>query len=77
MKLTIYKNVALASLTAAVLSACGGGGTCGSCAVRVPYGSKLIFVAPSILPSLANTTGINYMGVYNPTSTAISNISYS
>ncbi len=77
MKPTIYKNLALASLTAAVLTACSSGGTCGSCAVPVPAGSKLIFVAPSILPSLANTTGINYMGVYNPTNTAINNISYS
>ena len=77
MKLTNYKNLALAGITAAVLTACSSGGTCGSCAVPVPAGSNLIFVAPSILPSLANTTGINYMGVYNPTNTAINNISYS
>ena len=78
MKSTNYKNLALAGITAAVLTACSSGGTCGSCAIPVPAtGSKLIFVAPSILPSLANTTGINYMGVYNPTTTAISNISYS
>ncbi len=77
MKSTNYKNLALAGITAAVLTACSSGGTCGTCAIPVPAGSKLIFVAPSILPSLANTTGINYMGVYNPTTTAISNISYS
>ena len=77
MKPTNYRNLALAGMTAAVLTACSSGGTCGSCAIPVPAGSKLIFVAPSILPSLANTTGINYMGVYNPTNTAISNISYS
>ncbi len=77
MKPTNYKNLALAGITAAVLTACSSGGTCGTCAIPVPAGSKLIFVAPSILPSLANTTGINYMGVYNPTTTAISNISYS
>jgi hypothetical protein len=77
MKPTNYKNLALAGITAAVLTACSSGGTCGSCAVPVPAGSNLIFVAPSILPSLANTTGVNYMGVYNPTTTAISNISYS
>ena len=78
MKTTIYKNLALAGITAAVLTACSSGGSCGSCAVPVPTeDSKLIFISPSILPSLANVRGVNYMGLYNPTNTAISNISYS
>lgn len=34
-------------------------------------------VAPSILPSLANKTGINYVGVYNPSDVAISGVKYS
>lgn len=63
----------LSAITAAVLSACGGGGNCADCVV--PAG-QLIFVAPSIIPSLANTTGINYMAVYNPSTAAISGISY-
>ncbi|AUR52736.1 DUF1554 domain-containing protein [Aquella oligotrophica] len=70
------QNLALAGITAAVLSACGGGS--GGCCTVPPNGnSQLIFVAPSILPSLANKTGINYMGVYNPSDVAISGIKYS
>jgi hypothetical protein len=70
------QNLALAGITAAVLSACGGGS--GGCCTVPPSGnSQLIFVAPSILPSLANKTGINYMGVYNPSDVAISGIKYS
>ncbi len=71
-----FQNLALSALAAAVLSACGGGS--GGCCTVPPSGnSQLIFVAPSILPSLANRTGINYMGVYNPSDVAISGISYS
>jgi len=69
-------NLALSAITAAVLTACGGGGSCGNC--TTPSGTgQLIFVAPSILPSLANKSGINYMGVYNPSDVTISGISYS
>ena len=43
MKSTNYKNLALAGITAAVLTACSSGGTCGTCAIPVPAtGSKLI-----------------------------------
>lgn len=76
MKKSAIKNLVISSI-AAVLSACGGGGSCSGCAVPSGTNSQLIFVAPSILPSLANKTGINYMGVYNPSTVAISGISYS
>jgi len=59
------------------MSACGGGSSCGNCTTPGPNGGQLIFVAPSILPSLANKSGINYMGVYNPSDVTISGISYS
>lgn len=39
--------------------------------------NTLTLVSPSIIPSLANKTGINYVGVYNPSDVAISGISYS
>lgn len=69
------QNFALAGISTAVLSACGGGG--GGCCTVPPSGnSELIFVAPSILPSLANKSAVNYMGVYNPSDKAISGISY-
>jgi|GEM_PF-2873064 len=71
------QNIALSSLAAAVLTACGGGGSCANCTTPGPNGGQLIFVAPSILPSLANKSGINYMGVYNPSEVTISGISYS
>jgi len=70
-------NLALSALTASVLTACGGGGSCANCTTPGPNGGQLIFVAPSILPSLANKSGINYMGVYNPSDVTISGISYS
>lgn len=70
------QNLALAGISAAVLSACGGGGG-GCCSVPPSANSELIFVSPSILPSLANKTGVNYMGVYNPSTVAISGITYS
>lgn len=71
------QNIALSTVVAVILSACAGGGRCGNCIVPGVETSQLIFVAPSILPSLANKTGINYMGVYNPSDVDINGISYS
>ena len=68
----IIRNLAAAA-GLATLVACGGGGSCPS---NLPQNGQLVFVAPSILPSLANKTGINYMGVYNPSTVAINGISY-
>ena len=56
------------------LTSCSGGGSCSNCAKPT---DQLVLVAPSILPSLANKTGINYMGVYNPSNLTVSGISYS
>ncbi len=71
------QNIALSTVVAVILSACAGGGRCGNCIVPSVEASQLVFVAPSILPSLANKTGINYMGVYNPSNVDINGISYS
>lgn len=71
----ILQPLALKTLIAATLSACCGGN--GSTSNGGNNSQQLIIVAPSILPSLANKTGINYMGVYNPSDVAISGISYS
>ncbi len=69
-------NLVLSTVVAAVLSACGGGGSCANCSTS-GVSSQLVFVAPSILPSLSNKTGINYMGVYNTSDVGISGIKYS
>ncbi len=68
---------ALGILAAAVLSACSGGGGSGSSGGGGQNSQQLLMVAPSILPSLANKTGINYVGVYNPSDVAISGVKYS
>ena len=62
MEIVLRKNkkntYALGILAAAVLSACSGGGGSGSSGGG-GSSQQLLMVAPSILPSLANKTGIN------------------
>ncbi len=75
MNMTKFLKNITTMLALATLVACSSGG---SCPPNLPAqeAGKLVFVAPSILPSLANKTGINYMGVYNPSKTTINGISY-
>lgn len=68
-------RIGLSLLTTAVLSACSSGGS--DNISRGVTSNTLTLVSPSIIPSLANKIGINYMGVYNPSDVTISGISYS
>lgn len=66
---------AVGILATAVLSACSGSGSSSGGGGQNSQ-PLLMMVSPSILPSLANKTGINYVGVYNPSNVAISGIKY-
>lgn len=61
--------------TTTLLFACSSSGNVNSSTAS--QNNSLSLVAPSILPSLANKAGVNYMGVYNPSSAAINGITYS
>ena len=83
MKSTNYKNLALAGITAAVLTACSSGGQCTTCNNNNGGNSntgdlsKLTFTAPNIVPSLPTLVGQGYIVAMNNGDQSLNNLVYS
>ena len=78
-----YRNLALAGLTAAVLTACSSGGKCATCSSNNEGNSntgdlsKLTFTAPNIVPSLPTLVGQGYIVATNNGDQVLNNLVYS